>query len=191
MNENQIYQQMYKALEAKAREVLHAYDSTNPDALGLAIQRLQSELDAVNKTAKPIINADLRTHPRELLQELTLKQPSELKASWYQRAKDEGIISNCYAIGRHLGEKLNDSYGPKYGWKQDGVKIYVDDYGGYMSVDYQGKCVCSTHTTSGLFVAGEWINIIDGHIENARGQEQAKALAREEDKRRRLLNSLF
>jgi hypothetical protein len=190
MNENSIYNEKYEALESVARKVLTAYDDTNPASLGLAIEHLRAQLDAFVKPITRVYSADLRQHPGELLEQLTQKQLSDLKRDWYKRASDEHIIFNCHTIGRQLGERVDAKYGNKYRWVNGDIKIYVDDYGQYMTVGFKGKCVCSTHPTSYLFVPGEWVKVIDQYAQAAIDRKRAKELELAEQRRRSLLKGL-
>ena len=92
----------------------------------------------------------------------TLKDLRKLKEKWYKDAKNSGFIRKVAMVGRELGEQQkNERYGPKYYFESDGLRIFVDDYGNYFTAHYNGKRVCSSHSTDRIFVPGEWTKIID------------------------------
>lgn len=93
------------------------------------------------------------------LQSLSLQELRELKAKWYKENTDNGNIKKLSLIARELGQRIPHNYGPKYEYNQEGVMIYVDDYGGYMTVHVKGKLKVSTHNDK-LYAPGEWEEII-------------------------------
>jgi hypothetical protein len=90
------------------------------------------------------------------LQNMTIEQLKQLRKDNYELAQSSGILVKIANTARVLGVRLQDSYGPKYGYIFDNIKIYVDDYGNYMNVDFKGKEVCSTHATKLIFIPGKW-----------------------------------
>ena len=89
-------------------------------------------------------------------EDMSLDELKKLKSDWYREAETNGSLSTVYKICRELGEKLAADYGPKYELKLDDTVVFVDDYGNYMTVLHEGRCVCSTHPGTKLFVPGEW-----------------------------------
>lgn len=92
------------------------------------------------------------------VEDLSIEKLKWYKAEWFRLARDTGLISMCYEIGRSLGSYIGDK---KYEWTNDLLRIYVDDYGNYMTVSDDGKTVCSTHSTEKVFVPGDWALTID------------------------------
>ncbi len=138
----------------------------------------------------PVAFIDLRRDASDQLESLSEDQLRALKKQWYVRACNEGVISTCREIARQLGGDINHNYGPKYTWAQDGVDVYVDDYGKYMTVSYKGRRVCSTHPCDNLFVPGEWVLVIDQYAQAAKDKSNAKEARRVEERRQQLLGSL-
>lgn len=95
------------------------------------------------------------------LNEMSLNELKALKAKWYQENSDNDNIKKLSEIGRFLGDKLSVNYGPKYELYEEDTEteIYVDDYGGYMTVKINGKMKVSTHNEK-LYVPGDWEEII-------------------------------
>lgn len=186
--ENMIYKRMYQCLASVARNLLAAYDGEDSGNLAIAITQLEAQLNATTRPIEVAQNDDLRIHPGEWLTMRTTDELLEIRKLWYKRATDEGIISNCYLIGRQLGHRGGDSH--KYEWESDGVFIYVDDMGQYMDVKFNGKRVCSTHQTSKLFVPGEWVNVIDRVIPAAKERQARMEIESNEEARKRLLDDL-
>lgn len=83
----------------------------------------------------------------------------------YRKAVNEGVIRKLSFIAEKLGENLNANYGTKYRYKLNGMEIFVDNWGGYMTVvDHnRKKTILSTHYCD-CFI------IIDDRIENLLAQ---------------------
>jgi hypothetical protein len=109
-------------------------------------------------TEKIIRESNEEHEEMKKLEDMTIEELKEQKRKWYQNAKSNGSISACYLIVRELGSSINSS---KYEFLNGSLNIFADDYGHYMSVQYNGKLVCSTHRTEELFVPGEWYNMIE------------------------------
>src|SRR4051812_42507792 len=89
----------------------------------------------------------------EQINEMTVEQLKSLKAKWYKDATDQGLINKLWEIAENLGERLRHNYGPKYEFKYEDVRIYVDNYGNYMTVHKGERLVVSTHNER-LYVFG-------------------------------------
>lgn len=118
------------------------------------------------------------------LSDLSLKELKELKEQWHQQATKDGTIILLTQIAKTLGEQLPANCGPKYLFKDNQIEIYVDCYGGYMTVKVDGKLKVSTHNEK-LYAKGEWEKnipiwvakmqpIIQQNIESAEEVERKK-----------------
>lgn len=126
---------------------------------------------------------------------LTANEIADLRKSLYLASTE--VRNACLTICRQLGESLSVSYGPKFKWSYDELvggldspdrqlEIYVDDYGGYMTVHYRGNQVLSTHDAEKLFVPGGWVQIIREQAPNAYRVAAERAKKREERRRKHL-----
>ena len=114
-----------------------------------------------------------------------------MKRLLFQEAKSQGVIGGLATIARQFGEELNANYGPKYKWEGEGVVVYVDDYGGYMTVHANGeRLVTSSHQTEKLFVPGPWLTPLLPLMEQAKQAAEAKAEQRKRDAAQALRNAL-
>lgn len=69
----------------------------------------------------------------------------KLKQDWYEEAKKSGKFVKLADIARVLGTRISHNYGPKWEFIDGDTRIYVDDYGNYMTVTVGKRLVCSTH----------------------------------------------
>ena len=113
-----------------------------------------------------------------------------LKRQWYVAAVEDGSVALCFRVARVLGRPQAVGSGPKYSWEADGVSIYLDDYGKYLTVEVGGKRVCSTHDCEQLFVPGEWMNAVRRAAVTAAARQEREEHYREEAERRRLMAQL-
>lgn len=100
------------------------------------------------------------------LNEMSISELEAHKRNLYKENNDNGNISTLYTIARMLGESVSHNYGPKYLFKLGNLVIYVDDYGGYMTVHVDGKLKVSTHNEK-LYAPGEWEQILATHGKQA------------------------
>lgn len=86
----------------------------------------------------------------------------QAKRDWFKDAKTSGVLNSIATICRTMGTSLNAKYGPKYELVIGDVRVYVDDYGNYMTVrDQKSKEeLCSTHRCDELFRPGPWVDPI-------------------------------
>ncbi len=124
------------------------------------------------------------------LSEMTIEELREQKKAWYKDAKDTGKLSALRIIGEELGDNLNHRYGPKYLFAQNGIEIYVDNYGHYMTVSNGDKRVCSTHPCDQLFIPGEWYDGLSSLYDLAALKKESRELLRKEQERSALLREL-
>ena len=126
---------------------------------------------------------------------VTGEEPEEellaMKRLIFQEAKAQGIISGLATVARQFGKDLNVNYGPKYQWEGEGIVIYVDDYGNYMTVHADGnRLVSSSHKNEKLFVPGPWLTPLLPLMEQAKQAAEAKAEQRKRDAAQALRNAL-
>ncbi len=122
--------------------------------------------------------------------DMTTEQLRFLQREWYKTAQADGSIDTLLLIGRELGTRQSAKYGPKFKWEWSDTKLYVDDYGHYMTVNVNGKQVCSTHGCDRLFIPGTWFSRIATFRASARDQKVAREIQRHETEREKLLNRL-
>lgn len=109
------------------------------------------------------------TKPITVADEMSEEQLLAMKRLLFQEAQAQGVLSGLATIARQFGKELNANYGPKYKWEGEGVVVYVDDYGGYMTVHANGeRLVTSSHQTEKLFVPGPWLLPLLPLMEQAR-----------------------
>ncbi len=113
-----------------------------------------------------------------------------MKRLLFQEAKAQGVLGGLATVARQLGEELNANYGPKYKWEGEGVVVYVDDYGNYMTVRLRGRLIASSHPTEKLFVPGPWLTPLLPLIEQATQAAEAKADQRKRDAAQALWDAL-
>lgn len=124
-------------------------------------------------------------------EEMSEEQLLAMKRLIFQEAKSQGVIGGLATIARQFGEELNANYGPKYKWEGEGVVVYVDDYGHYMTVHADGnRLVSSSHKNEKLFVPGPWLTPLLPLMEQAREAAEAKAEQRKRDAAQALRNAL-
>jgi hypothetical protein len=124
------------------------------------------------------------------MSQLTLEELKKLKYQWYEEAVTSGKIDEIAKVCRVLGNPVSHNYGPKYSFERNGIVIYLDDYGNYMTVHYDGKLVCSTHPTERLFVRGVWTNIIQSFSSAVEEELKKRDALKEEDARKKLAQQL-
>lgn len=146
------------------------------------------------------MSADRLRRPLAGLDTMSSDQLKALQREYYEASGR--VRQMCAVVARELGTRLSAAYGPKYVYSPDdpdhgkfhgqraGLSIYVDDYGGYMTVTIDGKRVCSTHATDQLFVPGEWVKRIDEIYPEAHARMQARATAAAERNRQYLIDHL-
>lgn len=123
------------------------------------------------------------------LKDMTLEELRAQKKAWYDGNTKNGNIALLGAIARNLGSKLNHSYGPKYKYTEGNIEIYVDDYGGYMTVNVGGKLKVSTHNEK-LYVPGGWEEIISRLAPDTKKQQEERMAADQIYEHQKLLNEL-
>jgi hypothetical protein len=124
------------------------------------------------------------------LNEMSSKELEDLKKKLYKENTDNGNIKKLYTIARMLGEHVNANYGPKYLYKKGETEIYVDDYGGYMTVQVGDNKKVSTHFCNNLYVPGEWEAIITEVYPSAKEKLEANKLQTEQRAKSDLLSQL-
>jgi hypothetical protein len=120
---------------------------------------------------------------------MSLEELKELKRTHYEEAQKNGVFSRLATIARELGREIGRP-GPKYLWEDSGVRIFVDDYGGFMEVHANGKLVASNHPCTRLFVPGQWQDAVLAHYPEVQEKAAQREAARRESERQRLLSEL-
>lgn len=113
---------------------------------------------------------------------MTVEELRALKQQNYKTAQNDGTLSFLADVARHLGEYQSCSYGPKYKWENDNIVIFVDDYGGYMTVNVDGEKVASTHFCDQFIRGGGWldeVNAFRGEVDRVIKEKQEKKEAKE------------
>ena len=130
-----------------------------------------------------------------LTEGMSEEQLLAMKRLIFQEAKAQGVISGLATVARQFGKSLNANYGPKYQWAGEGVTVYVDDYGRWLSITAGSKCLVSADLRSqaevlGLFVPGPWLTPLLPLMEQAKQAAEAKAEQRKRDAAQALRNAL-
>jgi len=128
----------------------------------------------------------MKVKSKEELENMSLSEIQTYKKNLYAANKDN--ISRFKTIARTLGKNLHANYGPKYEFKQDNIRIYLDDYGHYLTIHDGDKLVVSTHNEK-LYAPGEWEKIINNH-EEAYNKELKKLADNITKEKEDLINSL-
>ncbi len=101
----------------------------------------------------------------------------KIKAALYDNARKDGTIGKIAFVCRELGAPVNSRYGPKYELNVEALRVYVDDYGNYMTVKDAQGLLCSTHNER-LFASGDWHLPILALHEEALHKKQAREFTR-------------
>jgi hypothetical protein len=115
---------------------------------------------------------------------LTTEDLAALKRTWFREAMDGGDIALAGRLGRELGAPAPTRHPPKWHWTRDGVSVYVDGFGGYLTVHQGERQVCSTHACERLFVPGPWLAVV--RAARPELEREAGARATEQEAARRL-----
>ncbi len=127
--------------------------------------------------------------PERDLREMTVAELDQWKRRWYAEADANSYFADFAVVARTLG-KNTDARFIKYQWEENGIRLYHDIYGGYMTVHVNDRQVCSTHSGDRFITPGEWIDVIRAHANEARLKEQATKAVDDEGQRARLLAQL-
>jgi hypothetical protein len=88
---------------------------------------------------------------------------------------EAGDVALAGRLARELGQPVPTRHPPKWHWTREGVSVYADGFGGYLTVHQGERQVCSTHACEHLFVPGPWLDVVRG----ARPELEREAGARE------------
>lgn len=131
-----------------------------------------------------------------------IKKLEKQKIAWYNEAVINGTIGKLWKIAKTLGHDpasidadgnptyMRSTYGPKYVWQCNGVRIFADNYGNYLTVHWDDREVCSTHTCSQLFVPGDWLQIVLPFVEEADREKMERERSRLQGERQKLMEEL-
>lgn len=123
------------------------------------------------------------------IKDMSLEELKKVKNDWFLEATANGNLAKIRTIGRKLGKLQPAAYGPKYLYQEDTMQIFVDDYGGYFTLHYNGKLKVNTHECEKLYVKSEWEGMIDYYYQKAIGIEELKN-TQEEKERLKLIDLL-
>ena len=126
------------------------------------------------------------------LRNMTTEELQELKKGWYQQAKEDGSLDQCYVVCTMLGERLNARYGPKYHFQDDenNLELYVDNWGKYFTAEWKGKRVMSTHPCDKLFIPGDWMEVVNTLYPFALEKDRKEKKQREEKQQQQMVAEL-
>jgi hypothetical protein len=94
--------------------------------------------------------------------ELSIEQLEKQRRDWYEEASLNKNFSKLSTIGKYLeNDKQNESYGPKYRFKIEDYYLFVDNYGGYLTLEKSNIKICSTHHCSQLYIKSECDSFIE------------------------------
>lgn len=113
-----------------------------------------------------------------------------LRGRWYSEAINQNVLGTIQRVTRALGRPLHERYGPKYEYVDGDLAVYLDDYGGYMSVTVAGRAVCHTHSGEQLFVPGPWVDRILAREQEADDKSTVRRMTDDEIERARLIDQL-
>jgi len=120
------------------------------------------------------------------LEEMTLDELHQLKKERYNKAQD--IIGRARFVAVTLGELINSTY-TKHSWEADGVTVFVDSYGRYMTVEQDGKKVVSTHNDA-FAIPGRWEDVVEKFYVLAKEKDEEDRKQREQEEREAFLRFL-
>jgi hypothetical protein len=123
-------------------------------------------------------------------QPLTADELRALKERWFAEGRDSGDLALLGRLGRELGVPVPSGHPPKYRWDRDGVAVYVDGYGGYLTVHQGERQVCSTHYCTQLFVPGPWLEVVRAAAPELDREARARETEREAERRLTLRREL-
>jgi hypothetical protein len=121
---------------------------------------------------------------------MSIEELRVLKEERFTLASNNGVFAGLATIARELGEPVNDRFRPKYRWSSAddfAIEIYVDDYGGYMTVKMQGTPVASTHRTEQFIIPGPWVSAVLVHLPEADRRSEVRKESTQQAERESLL----
>lgn len=134
------------------------------------------------------------------IEEMSTQELYALKKERYEAARRDGTLQKIRLVGTEFGRDINARYGPKYILDVEDVRLYVDTYGGYMTVqrkDNDGYAderrvagLLSTHPTEEFIKPGEWQDRILALYPEAQAKKAARDERIEEERRRRALDQI-
>jgi hypothetical protein len=116
---------------------------------------------------------------------MSLEELKELKRTQYEEAQKRGVFQRLATVARELGREVGRP-GPKYFWQESGVRVFVDDHGGYVTAHANETLVASDHPGTRLFVAGQWQDVVLVRYPEAREKATLRETASRETEKQRL-----
>jgi hypothetical protein len=111
-------------------------------------------------------------------QALTTEELAALKWTWFREGMEAGDVALLGRLARGLGQPVPTRHPPKWHWTREGVSVYDDGFGQYLTVHQGDRKVCDTHYCERLFVPGPWLDVVRG----ARPELEREAVARETER---------
>lgn len=125
------------------------------------------------------------------VKDMSIDELEKLKQQRYQAAMDNGTLAMIGTVARELGHPQQVQYGPKWLWSADGISIYIDGYGRYLTVCSDNKKVCSTHRAEEFIVPGAWIDRVASYFPEALKNREEKEQSLSDHKHKLLLEQLL
>jgi hypothetical protein len=111
-------------------------------------------------------------------QPLTTDDLAALKRTWFAEGMSGGDVALLGRLARELGQPVPTRHPPKWHWTRDGVSVYDDGFGQFLTVHQGERKVCDTHSCERLFVPGPWLEVVRG----ARPELEREAAARDTER---------
>jgi hypothetical protein len=123
-------------------------------------------------------------------QPLTTDDLAALKRTWFAEAMSGGDVALLGRLARELGQPVPTRHPPKWHWTREGVSVYDDGFGRFLTVHQGDRLVCSTHSGERLFVPGPWLDVVRGARPELEREAAARATEREAAQRLALRREL-
>ena len=173
-------------MDNKAKQAYQAYQQACEQALEQACPAYQQACEQARVVVRGLKEVDMVTE----LVTLSASELKELQKKWYQGAVRDGSLGRCYKVCVILGERIEARHGHKYGFKDGGLDLYVDNWGNFFTARWEGKQVMSTHPCTKLFIPGAWMDKVNLLYPLAVEKEGKEKEAREDRERQQLLEEL-
>ena len=121
---------------------------------------------------------------------LTTDELAALKGTWFREALEAGDLALLGRLARGLGQPVPTRHPPKWHWTREGVSVYDDGFGRFLTVHQGDRLVCSTHYCERLFVPGPWLDVVRGARPELEREAQARTTEREAARRLALRREL-
>lgn len=126
----------------------------------------------------------------ENFHELSIYELQALRTTWFEEARRFGVIEAAREIARELGEAVTFVHGAKYRWYDADIAIYVDNFGGFLTVHTKGRCVLHTHMNEARCIPGPWMDVIATKYAEAMAKRRHRDASQDEQERQYLLKEI-